>query len=301
MSETKYIDLHIHSIFSSDGSLKPDEIISLASKLHFRTIAISDHDTVEGISYIFNANKDFPIEVIPAIEISTELNSHFYHILGYFIDINNEHILNLIKEIKEIRVKKNYHRIKNLMSLGIVIPHSLLEDIKRGKLIVGPTLADYIIKENLNKDHPIIKHYEGLGEGEANIFLYKEVIKKFDKEYEGPKWLSTIKAIQMINKAGAIAVLAHPGAPLFSATSDDILFFKENGLLGIEAYSTYHNKEEIEYFKELANKLNLLITGGSDFHGPIKPKVEFGSLKLDDYSIVEKLKEACYKKANNIF
>jgi len=296
LSEAKYIDLHIHSIFSSDGSLKPDEIIALASKLQFRTIAIADHDTVEGLHYINNAYKNFPIELIPAIEISTELNSRFYHILAYFIDLNNECILDLIKELNEIRIKKNYHRIKNLMALGLVVPHSLLEDIKAGKLIVGPTLANYIIKENLNKDHPIIKHYQELNPAEANILLYKEVIKKFDKEYEGPKWFSTIKAIQIINKAGAIAVLAHPGATLFYATPEDILFFKENGLLGIEVYSTYHNQEKIEYYKELANKLSLLITGGSDFHGPVKPKVEFGCLKLDDYSIVEKLKETYYRK-----
>jgi len=291
-----FIDLHIHSRFSNDGTLTPDEIASRAKELDFRTIAITDHDTLEGVYEESIAAQKYEIEYIPAVEVTTEIRSHFFHVLAYFIDVNSCASLHLIDRLKEIRMNKNLYRVNRIGKLGLKISDELIALVQKGVLIVGPMLAGDVFRQDANNNHPLIKQMMEKSGKEAMISFYKEVIKKIDKEYEERRWLSTIEAIEIINKAAAIPVLAHPGANLFFASPEEIVVLKEHGLEGLEVYSTYHSPDQIEYYKNIAKDLNLIVTGGSDYHGAIKPKVAFGCIKINDYTIVEQLRQAHLKK-----
>ncbi|OGF67226.1 MAG: hypothetical protein A2Y62_03245 [Candidatus Fischerbacteria bacterium RBG_13_37_8] len=287
-----YIDLHIHSCCSNDGLLSPEEIVAKAKQLDFKTIAIADHDTVDGIEEEMRTGIKHDLEIIPAIEVTTELNTHFYHILAYFIDPANDYIVQLISRLKETRKKKNLHRICFIKEMGLAVPEEIIKVIERGELIVGPTLSIAVMDCEQNQDHATVNLLKRRSKKEYSILFYKEIIKEIDRKYSERRWLSTLEAIKVINEAGAIPVLAHPGSHLFYASPENITLLQHHGLKGIEVYSSYHSETQQTFYKEIALQNGLIITGGSDFHGKVKPHVTFGSLKLDDYTIVEQLKTA---------
>lgn len=292
---SKYIDLHIHSCNSSDGLLTPEEIVKKAKENDFRTIAIADHDTVKGVNdALFHGMKN-DIEVIPAIEATTQYNNHIYHVLAYYFKLSDEHINLLIQELIKRRKDKNIFRLQKLSELDLVVPEGIINLINKGELIVGPTLSKAIIEDDRNKNNMLINKLKEEDALNYSILFYKRVIKGIDMNYGHQQWLSTLDVIKMIRQGGSVPVLAHPGADLFYASKEDIEMLKENGLLGIEVYSTYHSVEQIIQYSEIANRLNLLITGGSDYHGKVKPQIGFGSVKIDNYSIVDKLREAYFK------
>jgi 3',5'-nucleoside bisphosphate phosphatase len=291
-----YIDLHIHSKFSNDGSLSPDEIASRAKELDFSIIAIADHDTLDGIPEGVLAAQKYSIEIIPAVEVTTELDSHFFHILAYYVAITNPATLRLITRLKEIRINKNLFRVDRIYKLGLRISDDFIALVKKGVLVVGPTLARNVFQQDVNKNHPVIQQLHAKYGKDAIISFYKEIIKKIDREYENQRWLSTLEAITLINAAAAVPVLAHPGASLFYAPVELIARLKKHGLEGLEVFSTYHTPDAIAFYYKVARDYNLLITGGSDFHGAIKPNVSFGCIKINDHSIVERLKQAHQNK-----
>lgn len=292
---SKYIDLHIHSCNSSDGLLTPEEIIRKAKENDFRTIAIADHDTVKSVNDALFYGKQYEIEVIPAIEVTTQYNRRFYHILAYYFNLSEEHINLLIQELIKRRRDKNLFRIQKLSELGLIVPEEIIILINKGELIVGPTLSKAIIEDSRNKYNVLINKLRKEDSFNYSILFYRRIIKGIDMNNEQQQWLSTLDAIKMIRRGGSIPVLAHPGADLFYADQEVIKMLKESGLLGIEVYSTYHSVEQIIQYREIANRLNLLITGGSDYHGKVKPHISFGAVKIDDYSIVDNLKEAYFQ------
>ena len=290
-----YIDLHIHSKHSSDGLLTPTEIVIKAKELNFRTIAIADHDTISGVEEALKSGAYYGIEVIPAIEITTEYNKHFYHVLAYYFDFGNEIFNSLIEDLVVKRRDRNLFRIKKINEIGLSVPEDIIDEINKGELIVGPTISKAVVEDYRNQAHDLICQLKKQDPKEAYILFYKKFIKVIDKEFAMQRWISVLDAIKKVRMSGSIPVLAHPGAELFYADEEAIKMLKENGLLGIEVYSTYHTPEQINMYKEVAEKLGLLITGGSDFHGKVKPHIQFGAMKIEDYSIVDALKRT--KKA----
>lgn len=293
-----FIDLHIHSRFSNDGTLSPEEIASKAKELNFCAIAIADHDTIDGVNEGILAAQKYEIEYIPAVEVTTELNTHYFHVLAYFIDNDHVGTIHLINRLKEIRMNKNLFRVDRINKMGIKVSDDIIAMMKRGVLVVGPTLAGDVFRQDENRNHPVIIQCKEKASKDAIILFYKDIIKKIDKEYEEKRWLSTLEAIEMINNASAVPVLAHPGADLFHASTKEIALLKEHGLEGLEVYSSYHTPEKVEYYKQIAKDLGLLITGGSDYHGAIKPRVPFGCIKIDDYTIVENLRAVHLSKSS---
>lgn len=272
----KLIDLHMHSSYS-DGDLSPDELIKECIKNNIKTISITDHDTIEGnknISLKYKNNDE--IKIISGIELSARVSVGTMHILGYDIDINNR-VLN-----DKIPVLKN-NSIYHIIGLLTVLKKDYnitfsTEDIKElicsNKNIGRPDLAKLCIKYGYCKS--------------VSDAFDKYLIDSYEKIRSIGKGISYKECIDLITVAGGIPVLAHPKT--LKLNDNDLLKLiknmKEYGLKGIEVYNSIHTKEDIEKYLKIASDLNLLISGGSDYHGEkTKPDIKLGTGKNNNLYI----------------
>ncbi len=274
----KYIDLHTHSL-KSDGSMTPTEVVEEAKRAGLAAIALSDHDTVDGVREAVEAGLRLGVEVIPAIEFSVKSKTET-HILGYFIDIENPDLLQALKEVVDLRIERNHVTCQRLNELGFDIT---LEEVRAlapnnfvGRAHFARVMMDkgYIssVKEGFDK-------YMSVGK-----YAYCESQR-----------LSAQDAIELIAKCGGISFLAHPH---LTKLPDDELkeFIKElkgYGLCGIEGYYTDYTPKMQEKYQSLAKELGLMISGGTDFHAKMKPHISIGTglgnMKIP-YSVIENMK-----------
>ncbi len=275
----KYIDLHTHSL-KSDGSMTPTEVVEEAKKAGLAAIALSDHDSTDGVREAIEAGERLGVEVIPAIEFSV-ISKTETHILGYFIDIDNPDLRNMLKEVVDLRIERNHVTCKRLNELGFDIT---LEEVRAlapnnfvGRAHFARVLMDkgYIatVKEGFDK-------YMSVGK-----YAYCEKQR-----------LSARDAIELITKCGGISFLAHPH--LTKLSDDELKEFltelKSYGLCGLEGYYTDYTPEMQIKYQSMAKELGLMISGGTDFHAKMKPHISIGTglgnMKIP-YSIIEDMKK----------
>ena len=271
-------DLHLHSTYS-DGSYTPEELVKKSLEKDLTTIAIADHDTVEGISLAKKASKSLSIEVIPGIEFSTFRGKSEIHILGYFIDYHDPKLLKETKKIFSARENRAKKMVELLNEQGINISFEQVKSLAGDDFLGRPHVAKAMVEKGyINKV------------GEA---FTKEYIANGGKAYVSKYRLKPKKAIDLILKADGIPVLAHPKFINNGQEMDykDIKEMKNYGLKGIEVYQSKHDKKAEEKYTRIAEELDLLITGGSDFHGENDPDVKLGDVRLDEEK-VKKLKDA---------
>lgn len=288
------IDLHMHSCFSDDGEFTPEEIIDRAIKNNVEIISISDHNSVRAVDRALSYSKNKNIKVIPGIEIDCTFNKRNLHLLGYNIDYKSKDFYNIEEDIlnQEKRASKEKIRlIKEYTGLNI------LEDevIKRSSngVVTGELIAEILLEDSENRKSLILKPYlEGGNRSDMPyVNFYWDYFAQGKPAYVPIKFISLKEAIGLIHKNGGKAVIAHPGNNLKDKLDliDNLI---EEGIEGIEVFSSYHTKEQIEYFYTKAIKNNMIITCGSDFHGKTKPNIEIGRFKFEprDISIDKILK-----------
>ena len=258
-------DLHIHTTFS-DGQHTPSEVVQMAKNKDINVISITDHDTIGGIQAGCEAAKKLGINFITGVELSCNGNPEA-HILGYNFDIHNQKIIDTLSRLSKDKADRNLQIIDFLHSNNI---HITLDEIQA----VEPTA------QVLGKPHI------------AQVLLSKGYIsvleEAYDKYLDGPEYKAAVKrnrleneeGIALILQAGGIPVLAHPGIlnlepAAFERYLDNLI---SNGLRGLECYYSEHSIEQTNYFVAIAQARNLLVTGGSDFHGEkYKPGLQIGS------------------------
>lgn len=268
----KYADLHIHTLFS-DGTFTPKEVVDTAKKENLSCISVVDHDTVEAIDSVEKEAALASIENIPGIEITSDENDVEYHILGYFIDHKDKSFLQLLDKIVSARVERVYLIVKKLKKHGINIE---AEDIFKlaGKGTVGRLHIARVMKR------------------EGHIYSTNEAFQKYIGN-NGPCYVARFKltpkqAIAAIINTGGIPAIAHP---LDLGNDDLVPQLVEWGLKGVEVYYLEYSEATINRYLAIAEKYNLLVTGGSDCHGLAKEQVRMGKIKIP-YELVEKLKDA---------
>ncbi len=272
------IDLHTHSTFS-DGTLTPEEVIKLADEIKLAAVALTDHDTVSGLDDFMNVSS-CNVEKVPGVEISVQMKGYNFHMLGLFIDKSNGIIEEKLEILQKERANRNYKIIKKLNELGFKISIDELMEIA-GEQLGRPHIATLLSK----------KGYCSSPKEAFEKYLKKGAPAYFDKFRYSPE-----EAINMIHDSKGIAIIAHPG--LINISNEEkielIKYLKSIGLDGIEVFYSDHTKEDEEFLYEIAIKENLLISGGSDFHGENKKGIELGSgrgnLKVD-YKYLEKMKQ----------
>ena len=273
-----YADLHLHST-ASDGVLKPAELVGKAKKLGFSAIALTDHDTVSGIAEAEAAGEALGIEVIAGIELSAIDNrvqgEVEVHILGYFIDPEHKKLLKVLKLINKSRTDRAVIMVKKLNEIGISIALDRVLTLAEGESLGRPHIARTMVEAGYISDvkEAFSKDYIGRG-GRAYVERYK---------------ISPHDAIKLIIEAGGVPVLAHPGylSDRTALTEYNIIPYIESGLKGIEVFYSQHTLQQVSYYREIALKYGLLVTGGSDYHGDGL----FGMVKLPD-QYVEALTDA---------
>ena len=279
----KLIDMHTHTNYS-DGDYSPTELIKLAKKQNIKIIAITDHDTLEGIKNVPKNIKG--IKVIHGIELTAKVSKGRMHILGYNIDINNEELNDKMSWLKDKSTNSVISLIEQLKKdYKIYFTHEEIKELINANHNLGrPDLARLLIKKGYVKT--------------VQEAFDKYLIAAYDKTRKVNKNLKPEECIKLILNSGGIPVLAHPHSLELDNKQLEILIRKmiKQGLKGIEVYHSDHTKEKEEFYLYLANKYKLLISGGSDYHGAItKPDIFLGlgknNIMIDDLSILNKIFE----------
>jgi predicted metal-dependent phosphoesterase TrpH len=277
-----FVDLHIHST-ASDGSLSPSEIINLAKELGLRAVAITDHDTIEGSAEALGQPPSPSLEILSGIEISADVSCGTMHILGYLIRLDDSSLTQTLKKVQEARANRNVKIIERLQDLGVDIEYEDVKKVSGGGQVGRPHIAQVLVEKG------VVQSF-----GEA----FRRYLRKWGPAYVPRYRLQPAEAIQMILRAGGVPVLAHP----FTLDAQDeaelegiLRDLKQAGLKGMEVYHPEYGRERTTCYESLARRQGLLMTGGTDFHGQVKPEVQMGMGRGDlriSYRLVEELKKA---------
>ena len=280
----KLIDLHTHSIMS-DGSMTPAEVVREAKKAGLAAIALSDHDTVDGVREAVAEGKKIGVEVIPAIEFSV-ISKTETHILGYFIDIDSPLLSDALKSIIDTRRERNEITCRKLNELGFDVTMDEALALAPNGFIGRAHFARLLMDKG---------YTSSVKEG---FDLYLENGKY---AYCGKQSMTDEEAVRLIKNCGGLAFVAH--LHLTKLGDGELLEFlarlKAAGLDGVEGYYTEYTPEMQEKYQAMASRLGLMLSGGTDFHAAMKPHISIGkglgNLKIP-YSLVEKMKEKLNQK-----
>jgi len=277
-----YVDLHLHTT-ASDGVMSPSEIVRYAKAKGLQAIAITDHDTIEGLEEGLSEGERIGFEVIPGIEISAEHFPGSMHLLGFFIDIHHPLLNERLGYLQKARAERNPRIVARLNQLGIDLSYEEVLRASGGGQVGRPHFAQVLLEKNY------VRTFQ-----EA----FDRFLKKGAPAYVDKFRFTAKEAIHFINEAKGVAVLAHPNTLNvngYSELESLILRLIEEGLRGIEVYYPEHSALEVAQYRTLAERYGLLMTGGTDYHGIEKNGLDIGvgrgEMKLP-YSMVEGLKAA---------
>lgn len=281
------IDLHAHTT-ASDGTLTPGQLAFEAKKVGLRACAITDHDTAAGVKDFLNACDKVGVEGVPGVEISVKYSGEM-HILGLYVDYENEEFLNKLYKTEHSREIRNKKMIERCCELGFEITEEEVlacKDSNYSGSIGRPHIAQVFVKRGYAKD-----------KDEA----FDKYLKKGRCCYVGRELNTPEDTISMIKKAGGVSILAHP---MYISRDYDELYeiiskLKKLGLDGVECRYWEYDDEFTKMINELCDQLEMLKSGGSDFHGDVKPGLMLGrgigNLRVP-YEYLEKIKNKKYKQ-----
>jgi predicted metal-dependent phosphoesterase TrpH len=277
-----YVDLHLHTT-ASDGVMSPSEIVRYAKAKGLQAIAITDHDTIEGLEEGLSEGEKIGFEVIPGVEISAEHSPGSMHLLGFFIDNHHPFLNERLEYLQKARTERNPKIVEKLNRLGIKITYEEVLKASGGGQVGRPHFAQVLLEKKY------VKNFQD---------AFDRFLKKGAPAYVDKFRFTAKEALHFINGAKGVAVLAHPNTlnmDGYSELEDLVLQLTEEGLKGIEVYYPEHSALKVAQYKTLAQRYGLLMTGGTDYHGIEKNGLDIGvgrgEMKLP-YSIVEGLKAA---------
>ena len=276
--DERTVDFHTHST-CSDGTLTPSELVEHAKKSGLSAFALTDHDSVDGIEEARRKAEEIGMEFIAGIEFSAAESTET-HIIGLFIDPENEALLKTIEKLKGSRKRRMEEVCSRLRGLGFEITHDEALSLAGGNFVGRAHIARLMVEKG-----------------------YCETVKECFEKYIGlgkpayaPKHeLSAVEAVKAIRTAGGLAYLAHLNQTGYDIKELEklLLQLKGAGLNGIEGYYPEYTPEQTAEYRALAEKLSLSLSGGSDFHGAMKPHISIGKGKGDlviPYYILENMK-----------
>ena len=274
----KFADLHLHTHFS-DGTFSPEELTGHGQRLGFAALALTDHDSVEGCARMAAACGAAGIEFIAGTELTAEHNDIELHILGYYLDTQNQKLLTEIAKFQSVRQDRIREMVARLNGLNMPLEAESVFALANCKSPGRPHVARALVKAGL-------------------VGSLDEAFDRFLKKNR-PAWVpkarvSALESIGLIHQAGGLAVMAHPG---LNRTDEIIPALVDAGMDGIECFHTKHSTAMAERYLEIAEKYHLLVTGGSDCHGFSKNKPLIGSVRLPYEHVQELQAKVAERKA----
>lgn len=272
MSDMPGPDLHLHST-ASDGVLTPTALVELSARAGCPAIALTDHDSVDGVAEALAAAASTPLTVIPAVELSGGLDGRDMHVLGYHIDHTDPILLAHLRRLREVRAERAERIVDSLREAGIVVD---LDDVLRladGGAVGRAHIAQLLVAS---------------GHAESVEDAFRRLLGRLAPHYVPKPLAAPSEVIGWIRDAGGVPVLAHPG---LSRVDDLVPGLADAGLAGIEAHHSAHDAGTVRRYVDLASSLGLIVTGGSDFHGLHREGDRLGSAHVPD-DVVERLAEA---------
>ncbi len=246
------VDLHLHTT-ASDGTFSPTELVNYAKEIGLKTIAVTDHDTVGGLDEAFVTASRVGIELIPGIEMGTDAHGTDIHILGYFIDHKDAWYIDYLEELKDLRLVRAREMIKRLNdhSVNVTLDESL--GLAKGGVLTRAHIAKVIVSKGIS---PSVKD------------VFDRYLGRDKPCYVQKYNYSSADVISAIQRTGGIPVLAHPSISDADAHIPSLI---EDGIKGIEVYCYDNDKVATKKYLDIAEKYGLIVTGGSDDHGPHTP------------------------------
>lgn len=257
------IDLHVHTT-ASDGTMSPKEVVSLATMLGLKAIALTDHDTMAGLQEAGEAAELMGISVVPGIEISSEYQGKEVHVLGYFLDPEAQMLKDYIQWVGQSRKTRNEKILEKLQKKGYDITLEQLEEKFPGATLGRPHIAQRLVE---------------LGAVSSVKEAFRRYLDTGRSCYVPRQYIPFADGVKLIRDCGGVAVLAHPLQYGYGKAELEALVktAAEANVTGMEILYTGYTQGDIQKLYDLAEKYTLLPTGGSDFHGDNKPGVQLGS------------------------
>ena len=264
-----FADLHLHTNFS-DGTFSPEELVGYAVQQKLSAIALTDHDTVEGCARAAAACEAAKIQFIAGSELTAEQDDNEIHILGYFLDLQNEKLLTETAKFQTVRQNRIREMVARLNELNVPLDVDEVFKLASCRAPGRPHVARALVNAGL---------VESLDEA------FERFLKKNRPAWVPKMKMSALDAIELIHQAGGLAVMAHPG---LNRCDEVIPGLVQAGLDGIECFHTKHPKTTSEHYLQIAKQYGLLVTGGSDCHGMNKGRPLVGTVRLP-FHYIEKL------------
>ena len=256
-----FADLHLHTLFS-DGTFTPEELAVRGGEAGLAAMSLTDHDTVEGCGRMAQACQALGIDFIVGTELTAEFEDKEVHLLGYFFDPHNPTLLAEIKKFQAVRQSRIHEMVARLNKINIPLRAETVFALANCRSPGRPHVARALVQEGL---------CPGMDEA------FERFLKKGRRAWVPKCKISALDAIALIHQAGGLAVMAHPG---LNHCDEIIPTLSGQGLDGIECFHTKHSAKMSKRYLNVAARLNLLVTGGSDCHGYSKGKPLIGGVKL---------------------
>jgi len=274
------IDLHTHST-ASDGTLSPSEIIREAQNAGLKAVALTDHDTTKGLQEIIQAGKDADVEAIPGCELSVNYPTGQMHIVGLWLPEKPRYVQNKLQYLRDRRHSRNERILQKLQDIGIQMDYSEVKELAGDASIGRPHIARLLMEKSYV---PTVQE------------AFDKYIGPGGQAYVPKDKLDPGQAIEVLKQDGATVFLAHPYSLEISYQElrSEVQRLQGFGLDGMEVYYTEHTQEQTREYLQICKEFDLLVGGGSDFHGSVKPDVKLGTGKgnLDiPYSLLQDIKE----------
>ena len=249
----------------SDGTMTPRELVLLAKESGLSAVALTDHDTTSGMAEMQEAGRELGVRVLSGVEISVDYAGKTVHMLGYCFDTAGEHLQNALDELVRGRTERNHEIVRKLQGHGIDICYDEVVAESGGKVVGRPHFAAVLLRKGA------VENWQQ---------AFDEYLASGAKAYVDRLKFSPEDSVRMIRDAGGVAVLAHPKFVRLQEGEqivDVVERLVEAGLGGIECWYSMHSPDETNYYLEIARRFNLVVTGGSDFHGGVKPDISMGT------------------------
>lgn len=260
------VDLHTHTT-ASDGTVTPTGLVELALSKQLDVLAICDHDSVAGVPEAREATSGTQLTLIPAVELSAVSSGRDVHVLGYFVNCDDSSLISHLEDLRAARTRRAETMVMALSDAGYRITLDDVLALSDGGAVGRSHVARALVRK---------------GHAEDVADAFRRLIGHGKPFYVAKDVRSPEDVVALIRDAGGLPVLAHPGV---SRIDDLIGELAETGLAGIEAYHADHDDEQRARYASLAQKLGLLVTGGSDYHGPHAPNPELGSVHVPDEDV----------------